>query len=61
MGEQSLWKVGAHLEPGECHSEPFDKLRINSAKKVIVILSPAQGGTKDLEILRRVPLLRMTH
>ena len=38
-----------------CHSEPFGKLRTGSAKKGFVILSPALGGTKDLEIPRLAP------
>jgi len=38
-----------------CHSEPFGRLRTGSAKREIVILSPALGGTKDLEILRLTP------
>jgi hypothetical protein len=42
-----------HPETVYCHSESFDRLRINSAKRGTVILSPALGGTKDLEILRR--------
>ena len=38
-----------------CHFEPFGKLRTSSAKRGIVILSPALGGTQDLEILRLTP------
>jgi hypothetical protein len=46
-----------------CHFEPFDKLpettlgtgRTGSAKRGIVILSPALGGTKDLKIPRLSP------
>jgi len=38
-----------HPETVYCHSEPFGKLRTDSAKRGNVILSRA----KDLEILRR--------
>jgi hypothetical protein len=43
-----------HLETPLCHSEPFDRLRINFAKNVC--------GSSNYEILRRpaVGLLRMT-
>ncbi|MDH3898570.1 MAG: hypothetical protein OEV18_14425, partial [Deltaproteobacteria bacterium] len=40
-------RAGYWKSLNQCHSEPFDRLRTGSAK--------------DLEILRRLPLLRMTY
>jgi hypothetical protein len=53
LRRNSIQITSVHWETGHCHSESFDRLRTGSAKRGTVILSPALGGTKDLEILRR--------
>ena len=46
--------IGVHQETTLCHSEPFDKVKLNSAKDHGILPRPAFSGTPQNDI-RRIP------